>query len=304
MLKRDRRVWFGLAGFSLLLLPLLALPGRQFTVYLYVPLAFLVIAAGAALERLPLRVMAAIGVVWAGFTFMAMREYRREALAIADENRTYFRTLEAYLRKHPVTSAFIHDGRPQAMNIWGVPGAATYLRRKQSEFAPANSPEAAELLKRPDVAVLTWDYSTRRLHITGRDSATPDEPYISIGRDMPVWQFLDGWYGTENKLRWTAPFSRVRLACPPGASAFELVAKAGEQHVQRTGRVVLRVKMNGEPLFEHAFTNAEWQTIRVPLRARPEGSAVIEFLVEPAFEPDGGDPRRLGVAVTRLGFIS
>ena len=47
-LVRDRRVWFGLAALSLLMVPLIFLPGRLFEAYTYLPLAFAVVALAAA----------------------------------------------------------------------------------------------------------------------------------------------------------------------------------------------------------------------------------------------------------------
>jgi hypothetical protein len=61
---RDRRALFGVLSFCFLLLPMLLLPGRLFSAYLYVPLAGLAIAFGTLATYQSPAIMALFFAVW------------------------------------------------------------------------------------------------------------------------------------------------------------------------------------------------------------------------------------------------
>src|SRR5574340_104759 len=89
LVVRDRRVWFGIVTVFLFFAPLTFLPGRVFAPYCYVPLIGASLAL-AALADHGHRVFVAIFFLgWIPFNMIHLRLNRRQALAIADENRQY-----------------------------------------------------------------------------------------------------------------------------------------------------------------------------------------------------------------------
>jgi hypothetical protein len=146
------------AGFVLMVVPLLALPGRLFAVYLYVPLILVAIAAAFALGRL--RWCAVAVVCLAAYQdHRAIREFRREELAAARDRHVYVETLGRYLKARAALDELVLWGTPPSMNRWGPEGAAHFLsRRHDLPVRWADTPEA-----------LRWDERNRRLLLPGLD---------------------------------------------------------------------------------------------------------------------------------------
>ena len=231
LLVRDRRLWFALAAGCSFAFPLLFLPGRQFPVYVYAPLAFLVIAvaAGASVSKVTrIAVPIVLAAVWMPWTYLQLREYRKSALTIAGDNRAYVTALADFLRTAPDTRAFILDSRPEGMHPWGVTGAIAILSPvKDRRVVTIDSPEALELLREHDLAILSWHGFHRRLKVIGRSSAEPFRPYVTVLDDTPIWQLGEGWYESEGGFRWMAPVANAIVMRPAAASQFELKVNVG-----------------------------------------------------------------------------
>lgn len=302
-LLRDRRAWLGLCAALVFLIPLLALPGRTYSVYLYVPLIGAAVALASVLDRTKAWAALLFLAIWLPFTFVQMRVYRRAALTAADENRSYVSGLADFLRSSPQTTAFIEDGAPAAMHWWGVRGAILYLSKKRAiQLAAINDSEANALLAQPHLAVLSWDQVTRKLQITKREPDTPEESYISMRSGMPIWQFGDGWYQRENFYRWTKPEARATLRRPEGALKLEVSVNIGAIHIRDLPKVQLEVFLDGASLGVQDFTTAGWQKRTYSLKPAPAGIVNIEFRTSPAFHPQG-DPRVLGIPIGGFGFV-
>ena len=299
---RNRYAWFGFCAAFLFLIPLLAVPGRTYSVYSYVPLLGAAIALAAVLDQTKTWIALFFLTIWLPMTFAQMRDYRRAALTSADENRSYVGGLADFLRASPQTTVFIEDGAPVAMHPWGVRGAILYLSKKpEIQLAAINSPEATTLLTKPNLAVLSWDQVTRKLQITQRDPETPAESYISMRRGMPIWQFGEGWYQRENFYRWTKPEARATLRRPEGASKFDVSVNIGITHITDLPTLHLEVLLDGTSLGVQNITTPGWQIRSYPVKPAPAGTANVEFRASPAYHPRG-DPRVLGIPIGGFGF--
>jgi hypothetical protein len=299
---KDRRAWIGVGAALLFLVPLLALPNRMYSVYLYVPLLGAAIAVAAILDRTKAYGALLFLAIWLPVTYVQMREYRKGALTVADENRAYVAGLADFVHSSPQTSAFIEDGAPESMHPWGIEGALRCLTKKPAiQLASINSPEAKAILAQKDVAVLSWDAGSRKVQVTHRDASSPDASYVSIRRGMPIWQFGDGWYGRENLYRWTKPNALVTLMRPEGAKQFEVSVNIGPVHIREVGKLKLEILVNGESIGEQEFTVSGWQKRIFPLKPAPAGLVSVEFRSSPTYHP-ANDGRSLGIAVGGFGF--
>lgn len=301
---RDRRLWFAAAGACLLAAPLLALPNRMFSVYLYVPLAFFALAAAVLLEHTPRWAPPIAAAALMAVTYTEMREYRRATLTIANENRGYVRQLETFVRAAPDVDAFLWDGRPAGMNPWGIAGALRYYKRgHEIRLSSVDAPESRVLMHETNLAVLSWDGASRRLDIYRRDAAMPDAPYVRVDQRMPVWQFGDGWFPRENEFRWTGPRATARLFRPADASRFEVRVNLGPMQMRDGGAVRLRVLLDGTEIGSREFQSSGWQTAGWEIVGGPAKPVTIEFRVDPPYRPRT-DPRTLGIAIGGFGFRS
>jgi hypothetical protein len=303
ILLRDRRALFGLIGAIVLMSPLLMLPNRLFSVYLYVPLFCLTILVAAILDRSPPWLAAIFVLCWLPAGYLQLRQYRSTTLDVAQQNRVYVESLAKFVSTSPRTSVFIYDGAPGAMNPWGILGAIHYLTHNPSaNAAPLDSPEGKAMLNESEFAVLGWDNSRRQLDITRRDPGAPYKPYIEIGRDLSIWQFGDGWYPRENAFRWAKPTANATLLRPAGARQFEINVNVSPVQIQAAGYLSVEVLVDGDSIGIHQFVQPGWQ--KVPFDVPPSSQAIakIEFRSKPAYQPVN-DPRTLGAAIGGFGFL-
>ena len=298
-LVRDRRYWFGVCAFCVLLLPMLFLPGRLFSTYLYVPLigAAMCIASIAMLQ--PKAAIAALVVLWLPWNYVNMRWDRRTALAQADQNRAYVTGMRAVSREHPGITSFLYDGAP--FHTWGVSAALRWFHpNQQLVLAAVDDPAADRLLSNGAVVVLNWHGKLQALVHT---QSTPDAAYIRMGDAVPIWQLQGGWYSGEGTYRWIQPTAAARLARPPGAKCFELKVNIGPALIAAVHQTRVRVLLDGNTVGERVFNHAGWQTVRFPLPPAPPGTARVRLEVDPGFRPPS-DTRLLGVAVVAFGFVT
>lgn len=299
----DRRVWFGISAGLLLLVPLLALPGRQFAVYLYAPLAFLAIAVAAGVAKKPKILLPVFLLVWIPFTYAAMREYRKTALTYADENRRYVATTERFLRESPNTTTFLFDGHPYWLNVWGIEGALRLLTgREDVPLAAIDSPESKVLKEQPDLAVLGWDTVFRKVEITKRDPAHPYMPFVEVGKNTPLWQYGEGWFPREGMFRWMQPQADARVYRPEGATKFQVIVNMNAKQRERTGPQTLEVLLDGKLIGRFEFSYAGWQRPTFDVPPGPAGVVTVQLRADPAYRPEN-DPRVLGFAVGGFGFL-
>ena len=301
---RDRRVWFGVAVLLLFFVPLMPLAGRRFGAYCYVPLIGAAIAFSGIADRGHRLFVAIFLLAWIPFNFLHLRLNRRQALAMADENRRYVAGVADFARTSPAMRQFIYDGRPFALHPWGIQGAlACVYRRSDIALAGVEDREAhAALASGQPVAVLSWDPGARLLSIAARNPGTPDASYIRMDRRTPIWQLDEGWYPLEGGFRWTKPSATAQLFRPPGARRFELKVNIGPDLIRDMGGTEVRVFLDGVPLGARRFTANGWQAVRWDLPPGPAGSVRVGIEAQP-YRPSNEDPRLLGVAVVGFGFV-
>ncbi|MCS7314443.1 MAG: hypothetical protein RMI94_02640 [Bryobacterales bacterium] len=302
VLLRDRRSYFGLAFCLVLLFPMLLLPGRLFSAYLYVPMVGLGMVAAAAATRVKPTWVVAFFLVWLPYNHGVLRAERRETLSLADENRRYVSKLEQILASNPLAQAYIYDGVPAALHPWGIEAAVKYFtRRGDLAFYPAESSDLEKSLREGEGAVLlSWDPVLRELSAFARAPGEPDASYIVMSRRAPVWQLGEGWYSLTGHFRWCRPRATARLRRPAGATEFELVVNMGPPPAGEPIRAI--VYLNGRVAGSSELRRGSgWHTVRWPLPTDAPGRVRVEFHVEPPFVADPERP--LGLAVGAFGFL-
>lgn len=303
-LVRDRRVWFGLASLLLFFVPLFPLSGRLFGAYCYLPLAGAAIALSGVADRGHRVLVAVFLLAWIPFNYMHLRLNRRQALAVADEHRRYVASLAEFARKAPHIRQFIYDGRPFALNPWGIQGALRCVYRDGNiQLAGMDDPAAhATLESGAPAAILGWDPGASKLAIAARELGARDAAYIKMDRYTPVWQLDEGWFQLENGYRWTKPVAHARLHRPDGARRFGLTLNVSPDLVRDAGGTAVRVVLDGEALPPREFRAAGLQAAHWDLPSRPAGTVAVRLESTP-YRPSNQDPRVLGAAVVAFGFV-
>lgn len=304
LVVKDKRVWFGVGMAALFVGPMLAVPGRLYGAYLYLPLAGLALAAAALAARVDWRWAAVAMALWVGFNYARMRELRRETLAEAEETRAFAYSVLDLAKHSPELDTFLVDAAPRAMKRWGIEGALRYaFDRDGLTMIYLEDRDRAQPAGDAKLALISWDAPVRKLYSLRRTEAGEDAAWIAMTRLTPVWQLGPGWYQQENNYRWSQPHAEARVRWPEGAKEFAVTANIGPDYIREIGRVRLAVRLNGVAIGEHEFDHNGWITVAFPLGgvARTEVADVV-FRVDPAFQPRNGDPRPLGIPVGAFGF--
>jgi hypothetical protein len=163
---RDRRVWFGLVCLSLLMVPLLVLPGRLFEAYAYLPLAGATIAMAATASRWnPVWAWVALA-LWMPFNVRQIHRESRATLAADDQAFSFVEGMRKWAAQHPDPGTFVYDGAPAGFHQWGVVAAWNIVYRESGLPAVyAGSPEGRETLSKQSVAYGRWNPRTRELRV-------------------------------------------------------------------------------------------------------------------------------------------
>ncbi|MGA2133527.1 MAG: hypothetical protein ABSH50_14630 [Bryobacteraceae bacterium] len=296
-LRRDRRLWLGVAATVLFFVPLVFLPGRLYSAYWYLPLTGVAIAFASLAGGRFHFAAAAFLAAWLPWNYLALRDYRTRKLAEDAVVRDYvaqLRTAAPVLQEIPL---FLYRGLPASLPPWGVGGALRYLLPVTNvNVYPLDRPPAKALRTSPAVATLNWDEPSRNLWI--EEEAT----YITMNERTPLWQLTHGWYALEQGFRWTAPRATARLFRAPGAVQFEAVLNVGPQALRAVGYAESTLRLNGAPLGSVRLSEPGIQSVRWPLPPGAPGSVEIEFETNPAYRA-ANDPRTLGAAIVSFGFL-
>lgn len=300
---RDRRVRFGLLSFLVLLGPLWFLPGRLFSVYLYVPLIGIAIAAAVAAERVHPAWVALFFAFWLPWNYHILRQKRALALAVGVENKAFFEQLGSFLQKYPGLQRVVYDGHPKYLASWGVAASFRWFRpEREFEFYSWTDQAAHENLAKPGTGLVSWQRLSRRLKgYPQADMGGTAE--IDFREEAASWQLGPGWYDLDGGFRWTAPRATVRMMRPAGAREFYVLANVGPVQAEKAGGVEPELRINAVSLGKRKAAERGWRELRWALEpGAVEGPVEVELVVDPPFDPGGGDARRLGVAVVALGF--
>ncbi|MGA3041509.1 MAG: hypothetical protein ABSF54_12055 [Bryobacteraceae bacterium] len=302
-LKRDRRMWLGVAATVLFFVPLVFLPGRLFSAYWYVPLIGVAMILSSLADTRYGFLAAVFLAAWLPWNYLDLRDYRRQKLADDEESRDYVAQLRASAALFQGIPIFLYHGLPAAFPPWGAAGVLSYLLPDLSvKLYPMDDAAAEKLLQSPALATLVWVPYNRKLWIAVHDPHTPDSTYIMMNEITPVWQLTDGWFGLEEGFRWAAPHATARLYRAPRATQFEVVLNIGPKMLTALGRSDFSVRLNGAPLGAAHVTELGVRTLRWPLPPGPAGTVDAEFQADPPYHA-GDDPRTLGAAVVSFGFL-
>jgi hypothetical protein len=276
---------------------MLLLPGRLYSVYLYVPLIGLAIALAALTAGRMVIVMAIFFAIWLPWNYANLRWNRHTELAAADVRRMYVAELEKVVRQHPSVPSFYLIRAPLGDD--GVRDAIQLFRDgSQPIVRDAEAFNAREALNARSLVVLEWDTQLRTLHTRVRSPDTEDSSYITMDLDTPVWQLEDGWQARAAKFRWTAPSASARLRRPANARGFELTANISPLYIGTVKVSHVEVFLNGKSVGVREFTHAGWQTVHWDLAPEPAGSVEVKFNTSPPFPADPP----LGLAIGSFGF--
>jgi hypothetical protein len=304
MLTRDRRVWFGLAAALLLCAPLLLLPNRAFSAYCYVPLIGLAIACAGIAGSRHRKLVVLFFLLWIGWNEFNLRLNRRRTLAVADEYRSYVQALGQAAREHPDANSFIYDGAPFSMRFWGIRGALRIVTGKSDiQLTSIEDKSMRNLLDSNRVVILSWNAPLRQMSVTAHRAGEPDAPYIRMNQTTPLWQLGRGWFGLENRFRWTEPKAGAKLYRPAGARRFEVVVNISPDMIREIGHTTITVSLDGRTIGTESFDKSGWHTVSWNLEPAPAGNVQVEFKSDPVYRPPAPDSRVLGMAIGGFGFV-
>ncbi len=166
LLIKDRRVWFGVLGLFCLVSILLFLPGRMFTAYAYLPLAFAAIAMAAAATRLRPAFLLIPLLVWMPWNVRLLQTQQAATLAIDDQIYSFVDRIQTWVAANPGIKTLVYDGAPPNFHDWGPTAAWNiphHVLGLKAHFRDTS--DAAKALREEVVAYGTWDYQRKKLTI-------------------------------------------------------------------------------------------------------------------------------------------
>jgi len=302
-IRRDRRLWLGVAAIVLLFVPLVFLPGRLFSAYWYVPLIGVAIVLSSLADTRFGWLAAVFLAAWLPWNYLDLRDYRLQKMAEDADNRNYVDQLKTSVPLIQDIPTFLYHGMPPAFPPWGAAGALRYFMPQiNARLYRLDDPAAKQLLQGPAVATLVWTQPSRKLWVAVHDPQTLDATYIILNEISPFWQLTEGWFGMDEGFRWAAPRATARLYRAPRATQFEVVLNVSPLALAAAGHTDFSAQLNGVALGTAHFTDLGIHTIRWPLPPGSPGTVEAEFESGPPFHT-GSDPRTLGAAVVSFGFL-
>jgi hypothetical protein len=299
---RDRRVWFGVAGFWVMLGVMLFLPTRIVAAYLYAPLAMLSVSVAALAHARSKALVAVLFLPWLAYNFHQMREGRRTVLAEAHENQWYVHALAGAIADTKLPEVVIYDGSPALLPHWGIQGAVRLISHDyKTRVMSIDDPLLRKATKDATVGVFSWDGLRRQMHKVERTTQDEHTSYVSMSGATPVWLLDEGWSARHNFYRWIEPVATARLYRRAGATRFELSANVPPDQIEALGRVNVELFLNGVTQGIRTYEKNGLLTIAWNLAPAAEGNVEVELRVTPPFGAPN-DPRTLGVAVMGFGF--
>lgn len=307
---RNRRMWFGIASFCILIVPMLLLPGRLFSAYMYVPLIGIAICVGVLAQWNPKPVLAILLALWIPWNYVNLRWMRKEELARADKARIYVATLVKAAQRYPGIRTYLYRDKP--MEWYAIRAVVSLVRPggKEVKALAMGDPEASKALQSEPVVVLDWQpvplpgFAVASAHTR----ETPDTSYIVMDRATPVWQLERGWdLGEDGPYRWIEPIATARLTRPPNAKQFELTVNIFENFFKYVSRGHVRVSLNGPTGNAHAIGERDFdrpavEVVRWNLDNAPAGPVTVTFETQPGFRTEA-DGRLFGLSVGNFGFL-
>ena len=274
-LSSEERRWLvrGSLASTVLIIPLVFLPGRLFSVYLYVPLIFGTVAIGAVTNRWPRLALTVAFIVYAGMGLRELRIFRKAELTQAPATREFVESAWVALKGSPTLTHAFYEGGPKGLSSWGVEGA---IRLCHGNLMMKLEPWNISKISAGD-AVVRWTKFPRRKGV------------VEVVRFDG--ELTGDWYAWDGSFRWMGERARMRIRTEPGDKrlSVDLVAAPADE---------LELMVDGKSLGTRLVANHGAQTTTFELRDAEQKDRLIE--VELRARPArriGGDPRLLGLAV-------
>lgn len=297
---RDRRLYLGLVAILALIAPMLALPGRQESVYWYVPMIGVAVVIASVAAKTPGWAIALLFLLWLPFNYAQLREKRSQILAEGNRNRALVATLRDYASRIRPVRAVVYLNAPDHVQNFGLDGAITQAFGIDARAAWSEAPEAKEAMARLPMVVIR--FKSAPLAIEGWLRTRPDvQPYIGAMNLAPESQLITGWYDRGSDLRWIQPRAEALFYRPAGATQFEIVAGMAQDSLDSVGPSQVTLFEDGQALGTEVLSQSA-QTLRWKLPAGNSGDEHIMIVSTPARHGGPEDPRTLGIAVRSIGY--
>jgi hypothetical protein len=302
-LGRERQVWMGALGFGALLVPLLFLPTRLFSVYLYVPLLPLTVGMGFVFAKAPRWALGVGMALWLGWNWQVLREKRNAELQLGAETRAYVEQLEKAQKKKAFGDRVLSDSAPVGLRKHGVQGALRLVSgRPALEVLQPEVGVLRGLEEGKEYASLAWLMPQKRLEVVYHRKGEGRLANVEFADASAVWQLGEGWHERDGGFRWMGREAVAYLGGNPYAKTLQVRYNIGEQLVSAVGKVKVQVYLDGDLAGESEFDRAGIPVVDYPLRKVYAQRTHVRFVVSPGYQPPG-DGRMLGVAIWGFGFL-
>lgn len=297
---RDRANWRPIAGLAALMIPLLFLPGRLFSVYLYVPLLALMPALARTFALAQPRWLAAWMLGFLALNFIEVREKRRVELAQGHEARGYMRQLQAAA---PLPDTAYYRNAPLGYKLHGMTGALRLVTGKPGARVLNPELESARLeAKTRPLPTLHWFPPTQTLQIQNHQYGEARTSELDFSNPDSAWQLTSGWYDREGNFRWGSGEAHLMLLRDSAHTRLRVQFNNGPQFVAAVGTFKVDVFANGQPIGSTTFREAGTPTVDYVLPTTAPGPIEITFKApKPYIAP--GDDRPLGFALLHVSLI-
>ncbi len=286
-----------------LLIPLLFLPARLFSVYLYVPMIPAALGLALIFARVPVNGLAIGLLLWLGLNYTVLRDKRKAELAIAQESRAWVTQLAAAHKAAPLANPAFFENAPPGLPDYGMRGALRLITKNPgAELLNAEEDDGRLKAKDRALPTLYWFRPRNLLTVVPHRFAEAETNYLEFQVPSAAWQLKDGFYKRENGYRWTAPTATLMLAAPQGASILQIRFNIGQPIIDAVRRIHVKVYVENELTGETDFIARGIPVVDFALKRNVSGPVEVRLETTPGYTPPK-DGRSLGVAVIGIGIL-
>jgi hypothetical protein len=313
LLRRDRRVLFGVWMTLCLMSPMLFLPGRLFETYLYLPVAGTALALAFVLEGRPKWVLVAVAAVWLGANVHALMRKAPHELEVSRIAHTYFDQIFEFAKKNPYVEVVTFRNAPPEMGGHGIQAIFRLaLNKPQAKVYWVEWPEAPEAAKADNFAATVWDFNHEKLLYRTRKAGEPYAASLDFTGVPPAWQLGKGWYAPDpTGFSWSQPEAQAIFRLPESPRQFYIEMDIQPEQVPPGGAFSVSATLGGTALPVRRFTTGGKRVVAWPLDGKTlerlraglhDGNIQVELAFNPVFPAPDDKNRELGAAVSELGF--
>ncbi len=286
-----------------LLIPLLFLPTRLFSVYLYVPMIPAAVGLALVFVRVPAKALAIGLLLWLGLNFTVLRGKRKTELSIAQESRAWVTQLASAHKASALANPAFYENAPPGLPDYGMRGALRLITKNPAaELLDPEQDVARQRAKDRALPTLYWFRPRNLLTIVPHRFAEAENNYLEFQSPSAAWQLKDGFYDRENGYRWTAPIATLMLAAPPDATTIQIRLNIGQPIIDAVRRIHLKVYVDNELTGETDIAERGIPVLNFALKRKLSGPAEVRLETTPGYTPPA-DGRSLGVAVVGIGLL-